>query len=118
MASIHYLMNAWFKKGGMLPNYAMYWHILNLENYNYKPTCIKKWTKLYPDFSTAHKNIWVRIFKLPFKTVRDTKLQTFQYGILHHIMPCNECLFNIFKLKTAISVLSAMKLTLYLLCQM
>ncbi len=73
----------------------MYWHILNLENYNYKPTCIKKWTKLYPDFSTAHKSIWIRIFKLPFKTVRDTKLQTFQYRILHHIIPCNEWLFNI-----------------------
>ncbi len=49
----------------------------------------------YPDFSTAHKNIWVRIFKLPFKTVRDTKLQTFQYRLLHHFIPCNEWLFNI-----------------------
>ncbi len=50
----------------------MYWHLLNLENYSYKPTWIKTWTKLYPDYSTAHKNIWVQIFKLPFKTVRET----------------------------------------------
>ncbi len=34
------------------------------------------------------------MFKLPFKTVRDTKLQTFQYRILH-IIPCNEWLFKI-----------------------
>ncbi len=47
----------------------IYWYIRILDNYNYDPDCITKRTKLYPDFSTAHKNIWVRIFKLPFKTV-------------------------------------------------
>ncbi len=41
------------------------------------------------------KKIWVRIFKLSFKTVKDTKLQKFQYRILHYIIPCNEWLFNI-----------------------
>ncbi len=30
-----------------------------------------------------------------FKTVRDTKLQTFQYRILHYIIPYNELLFNV-----------------------
>ncbi len=47
---------------------------------------------MYPDFSAAHKNIWVRIFKVPFKPVWDTKLQTFQYKILQHIIPCNYCI--------------------------
>ncbi len=32
---------------------------------------------------------------LPFETVRDTKIQTFQYRILHRIIPCNKRLHNI-----------------------
>ncbi len=45
------------------------------------------------DFNTAHKNLWVQIFQVPYETVRDTKLQTVQY--IHHIIPCDEWLFNI-----------------------
>ncbi len=32
---------------------------------------------------------------MPFKTVRETKIQTIQYRIIHRIIPCNEWLHNI-----------------------
>ncbi len=32
----------------------IYWHILNLENYNYDPACITKSTKLYTNFVKVH----------------------------------------------------------------
>ncbi len=35
------------------------------------------------------------MFKFPFKTVRDTKIQTFQYDIVHRVIPCNNWLCNI-----------------------
>ncbi len=40
-------------------------------------------------------NVWSRIFKFPFKTVIDTKIQTFQYNIVHRSIPCNNWLCNI-----------------------
>ncbi len=35
------------------------------------------------------------MFRLPFKTVRDTKIQTFQCRIIQNIIPCNKWLDNI-----------------------
>ncbi len=32
---------------------------------------------------------------MPFKTVRETKIQTIQYRIIHRIIPSNEWLYNI-----------------------
>ncbi len=32
---------------------------------------------------------------MPFNTCRETKIQTFQYRIIHRILPCNKWLFNI-----------------------
>ncbi len=43
---------------------------------------------------------WPRIFKLPFQVIRETKIETLQYKILHRIISCNKWLFNI-KIKTS-----------------
>ncbi len=40
-----------------------------------------------------NNDIWKRIFKMP--TYRETKIQTFQYRIIHHILPCKKWLINI-----------------------
>ncbi len=39
------------------------------------------------------------IFNMSFITIRDTKIQTFQYKIIHNIIPCNQWLYNIIKIK-------------------
>ncbi len=71
----------------------LYWHIINTSTYT--PTSRKKWFDHYPEFHSADTNVWPRLFKLPFETVRDAKIQTFQYRILHRIIPCNTWLHNI-----------------------
>ncbi len=49
------------------------------------------WSSQYPIFIEDSTNVWPRIFKLPFITVRDTKIQTFQCRLI----PCNKWLHNI-----------------------
>ncbi len=61
----------------------------------HNPISINKWTNFFPELDSVSISIWIRIFKLPFRTVRETKLQTFQYKIIHHIIPCNVWLFNL-----------------------
>ncbi len=63
-----------------------YWHIINTDTHT--PTSIHKWSDHYTNFHNA-ENVWSRIFKFPFKTVRDTKIQTYQYNIVHRVIPCN-----------------------------
>jgi hypothetical protein len=71
----------------------IYWHLINSNNH--KPTSIKRWTEVFPKFNTIDFDIWRNIFKNPFKTIIDTKVQTFQYRILHNTIPCNQWLYNI-----------------------
>ncbi len=52
-----------------------------------------------------HIQSTVVIFKLPFHTVRDTKLQSFQFRLLHRIIPCNKWL-NTIKIKNSYTTLS------------
>ncbi len=59
------------------------------------PTILQKWSIYYPIFKEATANVWHIIFELPFKIVRDTKIQTFQYRIIQNIIPCNKWLHNI-----------------------
>lgn len=35
---------------------------------------------------------WPLLYKLPFKTIRETKMQAFQFKILHRILPCKSYL--------------------------
>lgn len=71
----------------------LYWHLIN--SYKHTPTSIKKWTDIFPKFTNVDFDIWSGIFKIPFKTLRDTKVQTFQYRLLHNIIPCNQWLCNL-----------------------
>ncbi len=70
-----------------------YWHLINLQKH--KPNNIKKWCDQFQNFENASEKTWPRIFKLPFSTLRNTKIQTFQYKILHRVISCNKWLYNI-----------------------
>jgi hypothetical protein len=70
-----------------------YWHLIR--ETNHRPNALNKWCNVYPRFRNAQKNIWMRIFSTPFITVRQTKLQTFQYKILHRVIACNKWLNDI-----------------------
>ncbi len=71
----------------------IYWHIINLEKHT--PISTKKWTEQYPNVNNVEPHKWKRIFKMSFITVRGTKIQTFQYKIIHNIISCNQWLYNI-----------------------
>ncbi len=49
----------------------------------------------YPIFKESSTNVWPGIFKLPFITVRETKIQTFQYKLIKKTSPCNKWFHNI-----------------------
>ena len=70
-----------------------YWCFIEAKNHT--PTCMKKWTDIYPNFNHAEHEIWTRIFRMPFVCTRETKLQSFQYKIIHRTIACNRWLFNI-----------------------
>ncbi len=57
----------------------------------------------YNEFKDVDNDIWKRIFKVPFNTCRETKIQTLQYRIIHCILLCNKWLFNI-KVKSEINL--------------
>jgi hypothetical protein len=59
------------------------------------PTCITKWQETYPKFNDADHRLWENIFSLSFKITRETKLQSFQYKLIHRIISCRKRLFNI-----------------------
>ena len=58
------------------------------------PTCVDKWTEEYPGFATADPELWQCIFKLPYSTVRETRLQSLQYRIIHRTITCNKKLYD------------------------
>ena len=54
------------------------------------PSGKKKWNELfeYDDIT------WKNIFKLPFQITKNTKLQWFQFRVVHHILTTNSLLFK------------------------
>ncbi len=70
-----------------------YWHLINIDVHN--SSSVRIWSSQYLIFVEASTNVWPRIFKLPFITVRDTKIQTFQYRLIQKDIPCNTWLHNI-----------------------
>ncbi len=65
--------------------------------------------KDFPDIEIVNNNAWKRIFNLPFSTTKDTKHQSFQFRIIHKIIPCNKWLQTI-KIKKMLPVTSVMRL--------
>ncbi len=58
------------------------------------PSCIEKWSENYLGFHTAQKNLWSNIFIQPFSITRETKLQTFQYKLIHLLITFQKGLFD------------------------
>ncbi len=58
------------------------------------PRCCDKWAEDYPNVKKA-ENIWPNIFKLSFNTIRETKLLSFQYRIIHRTITCRKMLSDI-----------------------
>ncbi len=70
-----------------------YWHLI--ETKKHKPNNINKFCEVFQDFEIVNKKSRHRIFKLPFVVLRQIKIQTFQYKVLHRVIPCNKLLYNI-----------------------
>ena len=63
------------------------------------PTSVLKWKTLREDFDMSEEE-WTDVFLRPYISLRETKLQSFQYKIIHRIINCNKKSCSIWKLKT------------------
>ena len=68
-------------------SYMLYWHFVN--KIMKPPTSIDKWVS---EFIFLNDQDFSNFYELPYKILRDTKIQTFQYTILHKIFPCGAAL--------------------------
>ena len=87
------LVNDVYKNIDKLKCKDFYW--LLVDRMNTQPSCIKKWTEVFPAFSEADPATWKRIFTMAFTTCTETKIQAFQYRLIHRIIPCNKWLCDI-----------------------
>lgn len=57
----------------------------------------KRWAEIFPDLiqEENRSTAWQEIYLSPYHTSRDTKLQAFQYKLIHRIIPCNRYLHKI-----------------------
>ena len=53
-------------------------------------TCIHKWNEMHQ----RHEEEWADIFTRTFKVVRETKLQSFQFKLIHRIITCHKKLYD------------------------
>ena len=63
---------------------------LLLKENNRTPTCVHKWQESWSSFVDRKEQIFKRIYL----TTRETKLQSFQYHILHRTITCRKRLFD------------------------
>ncbi len=68
----------------------LYWSLIN-NTTKKSPNCIQRWNEFY----LTNSESWSYIFQAPFRSCRETYLQSFQYRIIHRIFPCNNWLFNL-----------------------
>lgn len=54
-----------------------------------------KWNENFSVTIETQNEYWAEIYKRPYMSGRDTKLQSFQFRICHRIIPCNKFLRNI-----------------------
>ena len=60
----------------------LYYSFVNKLGANTPPKCYEKWKA-----TLALESVdWAEVHKLPFKCVKETKLQYFQYKLLHRIL--------------------------------
>lgn len=55
----------------------------------------EKWNEFFPVAEEARQEYWADIYKRPYTSGRDTKLQLFQFRLCHRIIPCNKFFKNI-----------------------
>ena len=77
----------------MTSSKQFYWHIININKHH--PTCILKWSEIYNTLNKSYNLQWKKIFNLSFYICRETKIQSFQYNIIHRTIACNRWLYNI-----------------------
>lgn len=53
-----------------------------------------KWTEAYPD-EQLDDDYWKSVYTSPYLATRESKLQAFQYRVIHRTIPCNKYLCNI-----------------------
>ena len=61
------------------------------DRHSLQPKCILKWNHIFNN----EPHIWKDIFLRPFTVCRSTRLQSFQFRLLHRIITCNHWLFNV-----------------------
>ncbi len=71
----------------------IYWHLIN--NITHMSKAIITWKNVYTSLKNKEDKFWKTLFTIPFISTWDTRLQSFQYKILHRTLPCNEWLKNI-----------------------
>ncbi len=71
----------------------IYWHLIN--NITHTSKAIIAWDNVYTSLKNKEDKFWKTLFTIPLISTQDTRLQSFQYKILHITLPCNEWLKNI-----------------------
>lgn len=54
-----------------------------------------RWNQIFPVSDLDRHEYWKQIYKIPYFSVRDTKLQAFHFRVIHRFLPCNRFLRNI-----------------------
>jgi hypothetical protein len=89
---IKYYVNGTMYDFSKLKCKDIYWHIVLQRKRD--PTCQARWAIEYPKLNEASDELWPNIYKLSFSITRETKLQSFQYRLIHHIITCRKKLFD------------------------
>ena len=82
---LHYIENDKRKILSKSDSKMIYWYFINKRPRTLN--CIYKWQEKYP---TLGDECWTRIFKNSFRITRETKLQSFQYKIIHRVIMCKK----------------------------
>jgi hypothetical protein len=59
-----------------------------------QPKCISKWANEYELLAENLDELWYEIFYSPYKSCRDTKLQSLQYRLIYRVVNCQKKLFD------------------------
>lgn len=55
----------------------------------------RKWNTFFPVADDVSHDYWAEIYRRPYRNARDTKLQAFQFRVIHRTLPCNKYLSNL-----------------------
>ena len=67
---------------------SVYWSIVMKKLT--QSACIPRWIDEYENLKSVDNSLWENIYMSPFKILRDTKLQGFQFKIIHRLITCRE----------------------------